>query len=168
MIRKNLFIGLTIMLGVILIYLVFQAREEEKEVRARSTEIIQKSKPSRTRVLLPRDLQITESRMDLAETLPEPDSESSGLTATHGLTIRNVGKVWYHDPLLEISYLDRRDKLLEHRNHTAQGEISPGTSLRFEEFLLTDIPAGTASCTLRILYSDITTAASREEPQDAK
>jgi len=166
MFRKNLFLGLTVMLGAVLVYLVLQSRQEEKEIRERPTEIIKSSKLSRTRVISPADLKITDSSMELAE--PEAGAATGGnpgLTARHRLMIRNGGSVRYHNPLLKISYLDGSEKILETRTHTAAGDISPGTTHSFTQFVLDDIPPNTARCKLRILYSDITTALSRETPQ---
>jgi hypothetical protein len=170
MLRKNLFLGLTIMLGAVLVYLLMQSREEEKEKReARSTEIIKTSKPSRTRVIYPRDLEIADSSMELVEPAAgSTTDDSAGLQATHRIVIRNGGAVWYHDPLLKLSYLDRDGIVLETRTHAATGDVSPGTTHSFGDFHLEDIPPKTASCKLRILYSDITTAISHESTQESK
>lgn len=181
MFRKNLFLGLTIMLGVVLIYLILQAREEEKEIQARRNEIVRSSKPSRTRVIYPRDLEIIDSSMELtgelsgelSEELSESaDSTSeearSGLVANHRIRIRNRGSVQYQDPLLQIAYLDRREKTLESRTHAATMALSPGATLILDEIALYDIPAETRSCKVRILYSDIAPAISEEAPEESR
>lgn len=173
MFRKNLFLGLTIMLGVVLIYLFLQAREEEKEIQARHNEIIRSSKPSRTRVIYPGDLEITDSSMELSEELSEPadstaEEAGSGFVANHRIRIRNRGSVQYQDPLLQIAYLDRREKTLESRTHAVKMALSPGATLILDEIALYDIPSDTRSCKVRILYSDIAPAISEEAPEESR
>src|SRR5512139_3023396 len=111
MARRSLFLGLTGMLVVVLVYLVVQGRKQEKQQQKnpRPVELVQESKPTPIRVMAPPDLQIMEAKMELSGTAAGLPNES-GLSGKHQIVVRNNGQSVYQSVRFRLTYLSRGDK----------------------------------------------------------
>jgi hypothetical protein len=155
MFRRSLFIGLTLMLAVVLVYLVVMGRRQEKRQTLRPIEIIRESKPTLTRLLAPEDLEIVESRMEwVGAGIGAPPGGPSPITARHIIVIRNHGRLAYRNILVKLSYFGRREKLLETRAKLLEEPLQPGKS-RISEITMDNLPTGIVSCPAKIQYADL-------------
>ena len=158
MFRKSLFLGLTMMLVAVLVYLVIQGRRQEKrqEKTVRPVEIVQESAPSLTRVIGPDDLEILESKTEIGASGAEAGQPPSvTVSATHRFTIRNNAHVAYHGLGLRLSYLGRGEKTLETRTVPVSDLLQPGQARVLDEIKEADLPAGTLKCRATIAYADL-------------
>jgi len=158
MFRKSLFVGLTLMLAAVLVYLVIQGRRQEKQQQAtlRPVEIVQESTPSLTRVIGPDDLEIVDLKTEFGPSGEQADpSSTTTLSAVHRLTIRSNSKIAYHSLGLKLSYFGRGDKLLETRTVPAAEIVQPGQARALGEIREDKIPAGTLKCRAAIAYADL-------------
>jgi len=161
MFRKSLFLGLTMMLAAVLVYLVIEGRRREKQQSTvRPVEVVRESTPSRTRVIGPGDLEIVESKTELATSgaqIGQPVSKSSpaAITATHRITIRSNARIAYRNLALKFSYLGRGEKVLETRTVPVAEFIQPGQARALAEIKEESLPAGTLKCLATIAYADI-------------
>ena len=155
MVRKTLFIGLTGMLVVVLGYLIFQGRKNEKmlqqEVR-RPVEVVKDSKPTLTRVFAPFDLEIVESKTKL--------SGEAIRTAKHTLVIQNKGNNTYEGVLVKFSYFGSGDKVLESQTRKVSEVFQPGQAREAGEIVVDNLPKETKRSTARILSADLEPATS--------
>jgi hypothetical protein len=149
MVRKSLFLGLTGTLVVVLAYLVFQGRRQEKREQRirRPVEIVKDSKPTLTRILAPQDLEITEAKTELAD--------GATKTARHHLVIRNNGVSTYHSVLIRFSYLGAGDRTLESKTWEATQLLQPGQARSMDEIVVPDLPAATLKTKIGILAADL-------------
>ncbi len=152
MLRKTLFWGLTLMLVAIIVSLVFRSRREERSQAAVAVEIVQKSKPTATRVLAPQDLVIVESRMKLVKAAA---GEQKGAAAHHEIVARNDGSVEYASLQLRFAYLGPGDRILGSKTHVAAQPMPPHQTESLGDIVVEDIPAGAVACTVRILSADL-------------
>ncbi len=164
MFRRSLFLGLTAMLASVLVYLVIQGRRQDKLQRTipRPVEIVRESTPSLTRVLSPEDLDIVESKMELAAASPQADpAKRAGVTATHQFVLRNNGRAAYHSVGLKLSYLGRGNKVLETRMVPAAELLQPAQARLISELKVEHVPSGTVRCEAKIAYADLEPAPTR-------
>ncbi len=157
MFRRSLFIGLTIMLAGVLIYLVIQGRRQERrpEATARPVEVVRSSPPSLTRVIQPADLSVVESRMNLVSSPPPRGEPAKGVTAVHHIVIRNSGSVAYHDFALRVDYFGKDRRAVETKTVSVSELLQPGQARSIPEFKVENVPAGTLRCEVRIRYADL-------------
>ena len=158
MFRRSLFLGLTVMLAAVLVYLVIQGRRQEKvqQTTSRPVEIVRESTPSLTRVLSPEDLDIVESKMELAAASPQADpAKPAAVTATHQFVLRNNGLAAYHGVGLKLSYLGRGNRVLETRTVPAAELLQPGQARALSELKVEHVPSGTVRCEAKIAYADL-------------
>ncbi len=167
MFRKSLFVGLTFMLAVVLVYLVIQGRRQEKhQATAQPVEVIRNSPPSLTRVLMPGDLDIIESKMELQPSVSQTGQQATpGPTATHRIVIRDNGPAAYHRFGLRISYLGRSNKVLETRTVAVAELLQPGQARSVSEIKVENIPAGTLKCEVKIAYADLEPGPTKPKPE---
>jgi len=158
MIRKSMFLGLTLVLVVALVYLVIRGRQAEKEQAGKPVEIIQKSKSTPTRELGPPDLEIVDSGIRLQEGGKEGDQAR---TAHHQIAIRNNGHSAYGEIQLRFSYLDRGGKVLVARTHSITQGIQAGETLRVADIAIGDLPAAAAGSRTEIASADLAPAQGR-------
>jgi hypothetical protein len=155
MIRKSLFLGLTLVLIVALINLIIRGRRLEKEKSSKLVEVVKDSEPTPTRVLAPQDLEIIQSTMKLVREAAVKQLP----TARHEIEIRNVGKVSYGEIQLRVVYLDRNGKVLTTKTRSIAQTILPGITLKFADILIDGVPASAAACRVTIVYADMGLAA---------
>ncbi len=155
MIRKSLFWGLTLVLVTALVSLTLRGRRLEKQQSSRAVEIVRPSKTTSTRVLMPQDLEIAQSRMQLEEST---GGNAKFRIARHTIEIRNNGKVPYCRIQLGFDYLNRNGKPLTTRTQSVSRIILPGTSLKPVDITLDGLPASTANFRVTIVYADIGSA----------
>jgi len=160
MIRKSLFLGLTLVLVVALITLIVRGRQMEKQQPPREVEVVQQSKPTATRVLGPRDLEILQSKMRWEG---EVDGMQPSRTARHEIEIRNNGDVPYGEIQLRFTYLAAGGKTLIDRTHVLTKELAPGASLKIEDIVAGDIPVAAENSRVTIDYADLGPASNRSK-----
>jgi len=154
MFRRSIFLGLMVLLGSVLVYMVLSARRQEKRISSPPTEIIRKSKPSATRVLAPPDLQITDSTTEI---LP-PSAGSgpvSGIVARHSVTVRNQGTSHYTGFMLRFDYLAASGNSVETRSHQVSQDLPPGATVRLQEVLMEGLPAKVRRCSVGLAWADL-------------
>jgi hypothetical protein len=155
MIRKSLFLGLTFVLIVALIALIVRGYKMDKEQAGRPSEKVEQAKPTPTRVLTPRDLEIVGMKMVLPR---DEDVKKSAFEAHHEIEIHNNGTVPFKDIQLRFVYFDRREKALTSRFYSIAQSIPPGTALKLNDITINDIPAPAVNSKAAIICADIASA----------
>lgn len=155
MVRRSLFLGLTGMLVVVLVYLVVQGRKEDRrqQQNPHPTEVIRESRPSLTRVIAPQELQIADSRMELSPA-GSASPGASGLIDRHVIVIRNEGQTPFRGFRIRVTYLGRGEKILGTHTQEIREAIQPGETYS-GNMVIEDIPAGTAKSEVKILSADM-------------
>jgi hypothetical protein len=158
MFRRSIFLSIITLLAFAIFWSVMKPTRKEKGPPQPPSEIVKKSKPSLTRLLNPRDLEIADSNCDL--TVSEaPGAKRAGpgktVSARHKLTIRNSGKVVYRNVLLGFSYCNARGKPLDTRNWLVIDPVMPGESKSISGIGMHSLPGGSAKCAVTILYADM-------------
>jgi hypothetical protein len=160
MFRKWLFLGMMILLGAVLVSLVLRGRNEEKRLAAATTEIVKTAKRTPTRSMAPTDLDIGDSKVEI--TAPGPNRKAGALTGARcDLVIRNLGQIAYHDVMLKLQWLGNNGRDLKFHTQLVPETIQPGQVLNIQDVRIEQIPAGTARCTLSILYANLGPAPER-------
>ncbi len=158
MIRKYLFLGLTLVLIVALTNLIIRGCRLEKEKAQQLVETVEEAKPTATRVLQPQDLRIALSQI-VPETKKDKDGKQSS-AARHEMEIYNGGVVPYTEMQLKIDYRDRNGNTVETRTHTISRIVSPGSVLKAVNFTIEDVPSSATDALINILSADIAPSAS--------
>lgn len=163
MFRKWIFFGLMILLGTVLAWMIIESRRLESRAMQSPPEVVQKARPSPTRVIDPEDLEIVASRTQFFNTQPNDGTES----ARQSIEISNRGQSAYHDTMVAISCSAGGGKVLASSNHLVPGTIEPGQTVTADAILIRDVPDLAVRCTARILYSDLgpAPAAPSESPK---
>ena len=168
MFRKSLFLGLTVMLAVVLVFLVIKGRRQERlqQSAARPVEVVRESPPSLTRVIDPGDLEIVEARMELGTAPPaQQDPETpGGTTATHYIVIRDDGSAAYHDFGLRISYLGKANKVLETRTVKVAELLQPGQARTISDVKVDNVPPKTLKSEVKVAYADLEPLPAKPQP----
>jgi hypothetical protein len=159
MMRKSLFWGLTLILIAVIVNLMIRGRRLEKERAGQVVEAIQESKPSPTRVLGPRNLEIVRSKMIVEN---ESDIKRQSYTARYEIEIQNSGSVPYGEICLGFTYLDGKGNILATKTRSINRTLMPGADLTISDIMIDDIPATTTNSRATIVYADIGRA---PEPQ---
>ena len=140
--RKYLFIGLTLVLVSIFVFLARQGRRMEKEQMRRSNENVQNFKSTPIRVLAPQDLKILKASMVL-----EPGNEPGELpVARHSIEIYNAGPVSYCEIQLRLNYLGADGEVIASMPCCIKDSIPPGHTLTLSDLFMQNIPEGTVGC----------------------
>ncbi len=149
MVRKSLFIALTGMLVIVLVYLVLQGRRQEKREQQvpRPVEVVKDSKPTMTRILAPHDLELVEAKTEF--------SGEGNRTARHHLVIRNTGANAYHSVLIKFSYLGAGDRILETKTQASTESLKPGQVRALDEIVVENLPSGALKATAKIIAADL-------------
>lgn len=155
MIRKSLFWGLTFVLIVALIALIVRGYKMEKEQGRRPAETAEQAKPTPTRVLAPRDLEIVGMKMALPK---DEDLKKSAFTAHHEIEIRNNGTVSFKDIQLRFVYFDRRERALTTKIYSIAQSIPPGTALKLNDIAINDISAPAVNSKAAVICADVASA----------
>ena len=167
MFRRSLFLGLTLMLAAVLVYLVVQGRRREKlqQTIPRVVEVVRESTPSLTRVIAPDDIDIVESGMELETGAAKANPRGlSEVTATHTIVIRDTGRAAYHSLGLQISYIGRANKVLSTRIVPAAELLEPGQARSIEGLKVEHVPAETIKCKVRIAFAELEPAPEHASP----
>jgi len=154
MIRKSLFWGLTLVLIAALFSLIVRSRRLEKEQAAGAAEVVQESQQTPTRVLAPRDLVLSPSKMRLDK---DPASLNVAQTAWHEIEVHNNGKVAYSGIQLRLDYLDANGKSRAIKNYIVNKTIKPGDHLKLTDIRIDGLPDRAVDCRIGIAYADIGT-----------
>jgi len=156
MLRKYLLLGLMGILGSIVVWMVMVTRRQNTSPGG-PVETVRSVQPTATRSFAPKDLEITESSMELSAAATEMHGKaSSGLQATHRLTVLNKGSVPYSNLLVAFAYAAADGKELHTKNHLiADYTIMPGQSLFSGDIAVQGVPAGTVRSMVRIVYAEI-------------
>ena len=152
MISKYLFGGLTLALLAALGFLVIRGRKMEKMKESRTTEVIQESKPSPTRVLTPRELKIVQAKMALFKQSPDKAASQS---AQHEIEIQNLGPTSYSGIKILFEYLNSKGKTIATKPHFINKVLSPGGVLHISDIKIVDLPAFIADCRVVIISADL-------------
>jgi hypothetical protein len=157
--RKSIFLGLMLMLGTVLVWLILRARKEA-QVPGTPVEIVRTAKSSPTRVIGPHDLDAAESRVEI---LPagRGQMKTAGRSSHVHVVIRNHGTVAYHDFMLKLTCLGSNGKVIDTQTRLVPGTIQPGQTLTVDDIAIDNLPEGTARCRISVLYSDLGSSPSR-------
>jgi hypothetical protein len=151
MIRRSVFLGLTLVLVVALVSLIVRGRRLEKQQAGKPAELVQKSKSSPIRVFRPRDLEIVQSKSQLEA---KAGAKGRSLAALHKIEVRNNGSVPYGEIQFRLVYLDRSGRELAIRTHPVTQGILPGTILKVTDIMVGDLPAAATESRISIDYAD--------------
>jgi len=138
MFRKSLFLGLTVLLGAVLVSLVIQGRrQEQKQAATKVFEVVKQFKPTPTRVIAPQDLEIVR---------PEDSVQ---------FTIRNHGTVAYSNPEVEFIYMGKDGRVLENQTVKIGKVIPPGQEVSIENAGSDKVPRETRRTLLKIRSAEL-------------
>ncbi len=154
MVRRSIFLGLMVLLGSVLVYMILSARRQEKRVGSPPAEIVRQSKPTATRVLAPEDLQITDSSMQILQ----PAGGSGRVTevaARHSVTVRNEGKRRYRGFMLRFDYSTAAGRVVESRSRQVSQDLPPGETVTPQEILMEGLPGKVRHCAVSIAWADL-------------
>jgi hypothetical protein len=148
MIRKALFLGLTLLLGAILVWLVINGRREGARQAAAPVESVKTAKLSPTRMVAPADLDAAEA--------PASDAAANRKPGMLGaVVIRNRGQLAYHGVMLRLSCLGNGGKELDTRIKLIPDTIQPGQSITVADLFIESVAPGTIGYSVGIVYADL-------------
>jgi len=154
MFRRSIFLGLMVLLGSVLVYMILSARKQEKRIASPAAEIIHQSKPSATRVLSPTDLQVTESTTAILR--PAANSGPvAGNSARHSVTLRNQGPRRYKGFMLKFNYLTASGSTVETRSHQVSRELPAGETVRLQEMVMEGLSGKVKACSVSLAWADL-------------
>jgi hypothetical protein len=160
MFRRSIFLGLMILLGAVLTYMILGSRKLEKQTAPRPTEIVRASKPSATRVLSPADLEVGLVRSTMAQS-GAPGSGPAAPPPRHVLTIRNRGQVAYGRFMIRLSYADV-DGREEIQSRILSELVPAGATVALPENVIEDLPRRMTNLRVQVAWADmVPTAAPR-------
>jgi hypothetical protein len=166
MIRRSLFLGLTLILFGAVAYLAFKSQREAAGPQLpQYAEVTQEAKQSLTRVLNPDDLKMVASGQRGIGGISESKEATPPGCA---VSFRNAGSVPYCNLQIKITYRDKNEKSLETRNLNVKGVIPAGGMLDSGGIFAENAPAGTAGCEVAVLSADIGTELPAESPAEDK
>jgi hypothetical protein len=153
--RRQLYYGITIILLVTLIFLILRGRSEEKELDVQNIKLEEVvSEPlSPVRAILPRDLEIVETKVYLTRNLDEEDASS----ARHDITIRNLGGGFFIGLWLRLEYIDEQGRPVEIRMHEVNESLPPRETLRISDITIHGLPDAASDFNAAILSADLMT-----------
>ncbi len=136
MFRKSLFLGLMVLLGAVLVSLVIQGRRQEKKQAAmRVADVIKEYKPTPTRIIAPRDLEIVR------------------LNPGERFAIRNRGDIAYSNPEVAFEFVGKSGRVLGTRNIKVEKVIPPGLEV---EVPAPPMPEGTERTRVKVRSAELT------------
>jgi hypothetical protein len=150
MYRRGIFLLLTAVLVLVLVWKGARTPETAPPEAPRASEDIRKSKPTPTRVLRPKDLEVVDDTVELSQS-----STAESMEARHSLGVRNNGELAYRNVNLAFAYLSKEEKPLETRTYPISGTVLPGKTLSERDLVMTRLPKGISKSVTTILYADI-------------
>jgi len=154
MFRRSIFLGLMVLLGSVLVYMILSARKQEKRATASAPEIVRQSKPSATRVLSPTDLKVTGSTVEIMRP-PAPRGSVPRISARQSITILNRGATSYAGLMLRLKYLTASGSTVETRSHQVSVKVPAGESVQLNDVEIEGLPAGVKSCSVSVVWADL-------------
>ncbi len=152
MIRKYLFLGLTGLLGAVVVWMVITTREMGKGAGRGPAEVTRVARPTPTKAFSPLDLELLECTVEY-RAAEDPAQQQ---LAVHRLVIRNRGTVPYKNLLLDLSYLGGAGETVGERKVLVAGDgIAPGQILELDGLKIEAAPQRAAACTARIISAEI-------------
>jgi hypothetical protein len=159
MIRKSLFLGLTLVLIAALIALIVRGYKTEKEQASQPSEKVEEAKSTATRVISPRDLEILNPKTTVEK---NADPKEPSCISHHEIEIRNSGKVSYKDIQLRFAYLDRKGKESAAKIHSTSQIIAPGATLKLNHIAIDGLPISIVDSKAAIISADIAPMSDKE------
>lgn len=150
--RKYLFLGLTLVLIVVLVFLVVRGNQMGKKRGNKTVEIVQESKPTPTRVLTPRDLKIVQQTASFA---PQSGGKTGSLSARHAVEIRNIGPTAYGRLALIFTYLNSKGKTVATHIHAIDQAIVPNETVSLPPIKVDDLPPGISDSRVACAHADL-------------
>ena len=157
--RRLIFLPLIAVLALALGWMIVRAPEKTPSTAPPSVEDVRKSKPTLTRVLRPKDLQIVDATMELSQS-----SSDGTVDASHFVVVRNDGEPAYRNITLAFAYLTKEGKALETRTHLISDPLLPGKTVSVQQVVMKALPRGTSTCTPTVLHADIEPAGAPAAP----
>jgi hypothetical protein len=152
MFRRYLFLGLTLMLGTVLVYLVIESRRSEQTAaKMRNTELVLQSPASATRAVAPDDLTVDGCRIRLT---PAADTRGKSNGAVD-IDIRNSGPAAYHNFMVRIALFGSSNQLIETRQRLLRESLAPGATLSAALIPLEKVPNATTGCKAEVIYAEV-------------
>ena len=159
MIRRQLFLGLTLVLLIVLAFLIMRGRRAERQQAEQSADTfempIEEAPMSPTRVLTPKELNIERAETSWTRGSGE---ENAGVSAQHELEIRNMGDVSYKSLRIKADYLDKKGKSLATRIVAIDKSVPHGETLTILGVTAENLPAAAVDCRVTIVSADIAAA----------
>ncbi len=154
MFRRSIFLGLMVLLGSVLAYMVLSARKQEKRISSPPAEIVRQSKPSATRVLAPPELQVLDSTVEILP--PSPGSgPAAEIAARYSVTVRNQGTSRYKGFMLKFECLAASGNSVETRSLQISQELPPGGTVRLQDLLMEGLPVKVRRCSVSLAWADL-------------
>jgi hypothetical protein len=158
--RRSLFLGLTILLGAVLVWLVVNSRKEEARIASVPGEIVRTAKSSPTRALLPKDLDPSGSRADLRAREKAGRGNKSRI-AHLDLVVRNLGSSPYSDPAVRLEWINSRGAPVGAETKVLPGVVRPGQAISVSGVVVEAVPEQAVRCNISILHADVVPAAAK-------
>ena len=137
--RRLIFLLLTGVLALLLVWKTVRSPETPSPPAPPAIEDVRKSKPTPTRVLRPRDLEIVDATVELSQS-----SSSDVDDARHTVVVRNNGELAYRNVNLAFAYLTKEGKPLETRTYPISDPLLPGKTVSAREVVMKMLPKGTS------------------------
>ncbi len=155
MFRKSIFLGLMVMLGASIVYLIISGRRRERleQQSPHPVEIIQNAKPSATRIYAPDDLRILSVRREGGADASAP--------AAFIIEVRNNGSVAYANLLTKLTCSEGKDKASETRDCQLKEPALPAKTTVYQNIAIEPAVGEAARCSGRIIYADINLASTQ-------
>ena len=150
--RKPLLLALIVLLALAVAWVVISAQKTPSPSTtppppAPRTDVKQ-TESTLTRVLFPRDLEIVESALVL-------NAEREGVMARHKVVIRNNGKVSYKNVSLELSYLDRRARIVATRTYVLSAPLRPAETATLPSIEMPNLPPNIPPTNTTVVHADL-------------
>jgi hypothetical protein len=166
MIRRSLFLFLTLILIGVIIFFAYKSQREAAEPQLpKVAEVTQEAKPSLTRVLYPGDLKVIESGQKASGGVNDPKET---IPPGCAVSFRNEGSVPYCNLQIKLAYWGKSGNSLGTKNFTLKAAIPAGGILDSGGVFAIDTPADTAKCEVAVLSADIGTEVLSESPAEEK
>ena len=149
MFRRALFWGLTMVLGAVLAMLIIKSRHREARSSGPVAEIVRVAKPTATRVMAPKDLEIVRSSLQLTRRDGEPSM------TRQEVVVRNQGSISYAAAGLRLTYYGSSDRPLTAKTYQFNQAIPPGQVVSTGEISVEGAPTGAKKCVVTVLYADL-------------
>ncbi len=154
MFRRSIFLGLMVLLGSVLVYMILSARRQEKRIASPPAEIVRQSKPSAIRVLSPPDIRVADSELQILRP-PAGSRPAAEVSARHSVTLRNEGSKHYKDFMLKFSYSAASGNNVDVRSREVSQDLPPGKTVRLQDLLMEGLPGRVKSCSVSIAWADL-------------